>query len=120
MTAMPITAATSTRASSPPPNTAVSSESRASSPATRAIAPRKDPSRRSPSGIARLHGPRAHPQVGDQEDRQRAHQQHCDRGAERVVLLLEERPADDVAHQVDLAAAEDLRDDVLAHHRDED
>src|SRR5262245_13128804 len=43
-------------------------------------------------------------QVEDHEERQRAHHEDGERGAERVVLLLEERPLDDVADEVDATA----------------
>ena len=58
--------------------------------------------------------------VDDDEHRERCHQRDRERRAERPVLGVAERVADDVADELELPAAEDVRDDVLAAHRDED
>src|SRR5919198_4352672 len=88
-------------------------------PATSASAARKAPILRSRLRTELRLRARGEVQVEDHEERQRAHHEHGERGAERVVLLLEERPLDDVADEVDAPAAEDQRDHVLPHHRDE-
>src|SRR5438132_1155303 len=57
--------------------------------------------------------------VDDNEDRQRGHQRDRERGTERLVLRLAELIPDQVPDELVLPAAQDVRDDVLARHRDE-
>src|SRR6516162_4100711 len=57
--------------------------------------------------------------VHDNEHRQRRHQRDRQGRPERLVLGLVELVADDVPDELVIPAAEDVRDDVLAGHRDE-
>src|SRR6266487_3753703 len=57
--------------------------------------------------------------VQDDEHRQRRHQRDRQCRAERLVLGLVERIADDIAHELVIPAAQDVGDDVLTGHRDE-